>query len=383
MIELEENNQGLNKSNIKYLVKEIADYYEKKYPDALLETNKIDTLDYNLTKRYFAAELNLDYSSEQVLNPTYFSSCSFFYQENDFWKEKFLIILPVKGKPLDKINIFFNKYGKVDKYDISGDGLNMLPSKISKKNTTLTSLYKELKKYPEIFDYTQLEEVVTNYQNANNLRKKIIGQIVLRLIYNKNSTKNKGVIRAKQLIHDFNRFYSLNMDINDLKFLMKAEQKEQNTLQEIYDNYLIDYQITGQRPHPSILLALLLLPEKDNYKPLKVCEGEFYQYYKQEIDNHIHKVIQDFEITKNDIINYIEEAGIFYEEKNYEYDKIWFVFCEGFGAMHWARMYHPSYTPEQVYQYWFVENPRLEKPKQRHRTIERVRMQQRRKKNEY
>lgn len=43
----------------------------------------------------------------------------------------------------------------------------------------------------------------------------------------------------------------------------------------------------------------------------------------------------------------IESKGV--STDNYEQDKIWFVFCEGFGTMHWGLMYHRDWTPEQIY----------------------------------
>lgn len=120
-------------------------------------------------------------------------------------------------------------------------------------------------------------------------------------------------------------------------------------LKALYNDYLIKYKKTGIKPYPDKLLALLILPEKDKYEPLMVAEETFYEAYKNEIDTKINQVIEDFDLTKDDIINFIEQKGICYEEESYENDKIWFVFAEGFGAMHWSIMYHPEYTPEQVY----------------------------------
>lgn len=121
------------------------------------------------------------------------------------------------------------------------------------------------------------------------------------------------------------------------------------TLQKIYNDYLTNYKRTGIKPYPDKLLALLILPEKDNYEPLMTSEGKFYDAYKKEIDEKIEQVINDFNLTKEDIIRFIEQKDICYVEEDYEEDKIWFVFAEGFGAMHWSLMYHPEYTPEQVY----------------------------------
>lgn len=128
---------------------------------------------------------------------------------------------------------------------------------------------------------------------------------------------------------------------------MKINHKKH--LQERYDEYLEKHQETGLKPYPDKLLALLLLQEKENYEPLMVCEGEFYEHYQEEIDNKINKVIADFGITKEDIIHFIEQKGIYYREEKFEHDKLWFVFNEGFGAMHWTIMYHKEYSPEKAY----------------------------------
>lgn len=122
------------------------------------------------------------------------------------------------------------------------------------------------------------------------------------------------------------------------------------SLKNIYNGYVKKYQQSGVKPYPDRLLALLLLPEKDRYLPLRVTEGKFYQYYQKEIDAKIKQIENDFDITKEDMIRYIEEKGICYQEEVYEEDKIWFVYAEGFGVMHGSLMYEPDATPEQVYQ---------------------------------
>lgn len=124
----------------------------------------------------------------------------------------------------------------------------------------------------------------------------------------------------------------------------------ETSLKEIYNNYLIAFKNTGNKPYPDRLLALLLLPEKDKYLPLMVSEGKFYQYYQKEIDAKMKQVENDFDITKKDMIQYIEEKGICYREETYEEDRVWFVYAEGFGVMHGSLMYKPEKTPEQVYQ---------------------------------
>lgn len=123
------------------------------------------------------------------------------------------------------------------------------------------------------------------------------------------------------------------------------------TLNELYKEKLKDYKETGKREQPDKLLAMLLLPERDYYEPLMVAEGVFYQSYQKEIDEKIDKVIQDFDITTNEIVQMVESKGVLCE--NFEHNKIWFVFAKGFGAMHWGLMYHKEMSPEEIYEECF------------------------------
>lgn len=123
--------------------------------------------------------------------------------------------------------------------------------------------------------------------------------------------------------------------------------KQENKLKVMYENALEEFKESGYHPHPANLLAMLLLPEKDQFKPLRVTEGEFYKQYKSAIDSKIEKVITDFEISKAEIQEFIETKGVSVD--NYEKDKIWFVFADGFGVMHGEMMYRPRQTSYQMY----------------------------------
>lgn len=107
------------------------------------------------------------------------------------------------------------------------------------------------------------------------------------------------------------------------------------TLRELYNLKLYEYRETGLRDKPEKLLAMLMLPEMNKYEALQVSEGEFYKKYQKEIDAKIAKVERDFNFTK---------------------EKIWFVFCEGFGAMQWGIMYHKDATPEEIFSQYFEDD---------------------------
>lgn len=121
------------------------------------------------------------------------------------------------------------------------------------------------------------------------------------------------------------------------------------TLIELYNLKLNEYKTNGLRERPWKLLAMLLLSEKDKYEPLR-SQGEFYNKYKDEIDKRIIQVEQDFNFTKEDITEYIEETVIC---DDYEDQKIWFVFNEGFGALSWGLSNRQEKTGEEIYSQYF------------------------------
>lgn len=130
-------------------------------------------------------------------------------------------------------------------------------------------------------------------------------------------------------------------------------------LQGLYNYKLKEYREHGIKENPAKLLAMLLLPQKDLFEPLMVAEGKFYEAYKEQIDKEIQKVETDFEFTREELIQLIEKKGILCN--NFEEDKIWFLFAEGFGAMHWGIMYHKEKNPEEIFQEYFGEEPLLKK----------------------
>lgn len=120
-----------------------------------------------------------------------------------------------------------------------------------------------------------------------------------------------------------------------------------NILLEMYENALEEFKQSGYHPHPANLLSMLLLTEKDKFEALRVSEGVFYKKYKSEIDRKISKVIDDFEISQQEIEAFIEAEGVLVDD--FESDKIWFVFADGFGIMHGEMMYRPNQTDYQMY----------------------------------
>ena len=104
--------------------------------------------------------------------------------------------------------------------------------------------------------------------------------------------------------------------------------EENSILLEMYENYLLYFKKSGYHPHPANLLAMLILPEKEKYEPLRV---------------------KDFNISDEEIKLFIETRDIITDSESFEHDLIWFVFSHGFGIMHGEMMYRPNQTDYEMY----------------------------------
>lgn len=121
------------------------------------------------------------------------------------------------------------------------------------------------------------------------------------------------------------------------------------SLDELYKQYLTNFKENGIHPHPSELLALLLLPNKDKYLSLTGNMDDFYNYYQEEIDKKIIQVMNDFDLEEEDIMEY---ANIFEERDNFDYKKS--VFANGIIVLQWGIMYHFDWSPEKIYEVFSV-----------------------------
>ena len=127
-------------------------------------------------------------------------------------------------------------------------------------------------------------------------------------------------------------------------------------LTELYNYYLIKFKENGIHPHPSQLLALLLLEDKDRYFPMQVPTIEFYSVYKEDINKKINKIITDFNLSKEKLDNYLEESGKYFFGDTYEDNIIWIIFFKGVNVMHKSIINNPNYNSIQLYnknlKYW-------------------------------
>lgn len=130
------------------------------------------------------------------------------------------------------------------------------------------------------------------------------------------------------------------------------------TLKELYQLKIYEYKNYGYKERPHKLLAMLLLDKLDKFEPLNKSQGEFYKKYKKIIDEAIKKVETDFNFTKKEMIEIIEETVIC---DNYKEDKVWYVFSDGFSVINWCLRCRKDKTPEEIYSEYY-ESDDLKKP---------------------
>ena len=116
------------------------------------------------------------------------------------------------------------------------------------------------------------------------------------------------------------------------------------SLDELYKQYLNNFKENRIHPHPSNLLALLLLPDKDQYLSLTGSLEDFYNYYFEEIDKKIIQVMNDFDLDEEDIMEY---AYILGNDNNIDYKKQ--VFSNGVITLLWGIMFYQNLSSEEIY----------------------------------
>lgn len=132
-------------------------------------------------------------------------------------------------------------------------------------------------------------------------------------------------------------------------------------LSEIYQQCLLDFEATGKRQHPSHLLAMTLLPKKDEFKPC-VNTGKFYETYESTIHDSITKIMTDFQLKESDLIQYAND-DIFSHDS-----LLWSVFFDGLWAIQEGIVKYKERTPEQIY-CTFFNPPYLEEEHGYHKLV--------------
>lgn len=214
-------NNLITLESIENLIDIVVNYYEKKYPN-----NCSFSGCNNVSKKELLRILNTE--QMQVFNCFYTGDCcclcclkdddgddlrsAIIYLKNKYannleYKLNHNYFYPFKG--MISVNA---KTGIVEYISLNNYGKSDIPVE-----DLLILLEKE--KARKIYSLSNLKECVNEHKYYLELRKRIIEQIILKIIYSKNTTIKDGLLRSKLFINEINSMFNLDTSIKNEKVL--------------------------------------------------------------------------------------------------------------------------------------------------------------------
>ena len=94
-------------------------------------------------------------------------------------------------------------------------------------NVTIDDIYRKFKEeYTDRLEFEVLEKAINNKYIDNYLRDSILELVALKLIYSKKTTPERGYIRAKRFIDEFNSRLGLNLTYEEINRVMNKDYSE-------------------------------------------------------------------------------------------------------------------------------------------------------------
>ena len=94
-------------------------------------------------------------------------------------------------------------------------------------NVTIDDIYRKFKEeYTDRLEFEMLEKAINNKYIDNYLRDSILEFVALKLIYSKKTTPERGYIRAKRFIDEFNSRLGLNLTYEEIDRVMNNDYSE-------------------------------------------------------------------------------------------------------------------------------------------------------------
>ena len=94
-------------------------------------------------------------------------------------------------------------------------------------NVTIDDLYRKFKEeYTDRLEFEVLEKAINNKYIDNYLRDSILEFVALKLIYSKKTTPERGYVRAKRFIDEFNSRLGLNLTYEEINRVMNKDYSE-------------------------------------------------------------------------------------------------------------------------------------------------------------
>lgn len=235
------------------LIDNIVHWYEFKYPERDLEY--LEGITYNdfpnIRKIVLLMDVNqllyrLPYNQLKIIECNYRTGCGgeypvYYNDEIVKWKTQIFMHINRKNEEdnllMKKVPYFFlradNKTGEIIKnIEIEKYLDNDNPIYLEE----LLSLFTE--KYTNILNFTELKECVLDHNNDIELRNRILQLVALKLLYSQNTTPERGYIRAKKFIKEFNKELGLMLSTEEIDELFNQDY----TFEKIEDEQIVTYE---------------------------------------------------------------------------------------------------------------------------------------------
>lgn len=202
----------LDLDQIQGLINKLTRWYEIKYPNTLLMDTFKQTQIISQELTIDQLKFRITHDEKETLDCNYRGTNVYYRKDNNSLFPKM-------------INIYLDKNGIVAPYDIS-DLEDFLPK--FTEPTTVINILKILKeKNISNLDYTELERCILTHQIDLELRNKILYLASLSLLYSNTTNPKIGFIRAQKLISEFNEYYHLDLNTDELTQIISKNYQEE------------------------------------------------------------------------------------------------------------------------------------------------------------
>ena len=232
----------LDYDDIQELIDYIVTWYEIKYPERKLEQNE----GYKIARFDNLEDISKVMDIEQLLfrltdNQAFLLESG--YRARGWWvreinKDGITIDRPQAAMYLELINDPESEYyfGVKKTIQLSADVATgevykdfSIEKYIEKEGKVyldeVLSIFDE--KYKDILDYTELKETIYLHKCDIELRSKILQLVALKLLYSRMTIPERGYLRAKKFIKEFNEKFNLSLSTEQIDKIFQRNYKEE------------------------------------------------------------------------------------------------------------------------------------------------------------
>lgn len=215
----------LNLEQMQNLIEEIANFFEIKYPNRMLE------------KIIYGVNIRLDDSFKDVFMISKLFDINQLKYRLHHDKVQFLecsygnVISLEKEKKhlfdLDKVSIRVFSDGTLDKFDLEFLQISGFLEDISGIDR-IENLFGRLESIPTDINYSELKKWIEYHRNCIFLRNRVLALVPLKLLYSESSNPDFGYFRAKSFVRMFNKEYGTGFNLQQLDQIMAIDYSKKD-----------------------------------------------------------------------------------------------------------------------------------------------------------